>query len=166
MFDHYLPETSIADVLSDFLQVKDPKFDLGLVHSQPYKLSSVIEHRAFTGHSDAKKYWQGVPGRQYPQHALEHVKMAIAEYETYMNHRQQQAKLYNSESSLLSDATSTLQQHSLEVHNYKFTPQGLAFIIDTLYELELTDLHVHRLYETIYGSNEFTIVLKRCVRPI
>lgn len=48
-FDHFLPETSVADVLDARGRS---------VHS----LKSVIEHLTMTGHNDALAYWRGQPG--------------------------------------------------------------------------------------------------------
>ena len=50
----------------------------------------------------------------------------------------------------------------IDVLRYHFTPQVLAMAIDTLFVLGLTDLRVHRLYETLADSGEFGIILKRC----
>lgn len=59
------------------------------------------------------------------------------------------------------------QKHSkagtfLDLHNYRFIPQSMAFIVRTLYDLNLIDLRVHRLYETVRDGIEFGIVLKKC----
>lgn len=50
----------------------------------------------------------------------------------------------------------------VDVHNYHFSPQTLAFVIDTLFNLELTDLKVHRVYDTLNGAFEFGIVMQKC----
>lgn len=106
-----------------------------------HKLSSVIEHRSLVGHNDVAHHWKGAHGAPYSPD-LERMKLAVKEYQDHLA-----ANIY------------------IDVHNYHFTPQGLAFIVDTLYNLGLTEMRVHRLYDTLDGHFEFGIVLKRCTPP-
>jgi hypothetical protein len=48
-----------------------------------------------------------------------------------------------------------------DTHNYKFVPTSLNSIMRKLDDLGLTDLRVHRLYPSKYGSIEFVVVLKK-----
>lgn len=104
-----------------------------------HRLKAILEHRALTVHNDVPKHWAGDHGPQYPRAVLELLRNGVAEYET------------------------SVQEHTyVDVHHYNFTPQGLAFIVDTLHNLGLTELRVHRLYETVKDRFEFGIVLKKC----
>jgi predicted SAM-dependent methyltransferase len=51
-FDHFIPESSIADFLDDYRTMR--------YFSRAHSLKSVIEHRALTTHNDAKKHWKKV----------------------------------------------------------------------------------------------------------
>ena len=58
----------------------------------------------------------------------------------------------------------TLKEGSfVDLHNYRFIPQSMAFLVRTLYDLGLIDLRVHRVYETVLDGIEFAIVLKKCI---
>ena len=104
-----------------------------------HRMRSLIEHRALTVHNDVTRHWSGLNGAPFPDHFLERVKGSLAEY----------------------DAGMTKKKY-IDVHNYHFTPQSLAFIVDAVYNLGLANLRVHRLYETLEGRFEFGIVLKKC----
>lgn len=131
MFNHFLPETSISNVLDDYFEDKE---DDGF-----HRMRSVIEHRSLTVHSDVARHWSGLNGALFPDYFLDRVKSALAEYEAGMT-----------------------EKKYIDVHNYHFTPQSLAFIVDAVYNLGLANLRVHRLYETLEGRFEFGIVLKKC----
>jgi len=90
-----------------------------------------------TAHNDPERHWSGDDGLQYSE-IINRIKGAIVEYE--------QGKK---------------EGKYVDVHNYQFTPQSLAFLADTLYGLGLTELRVHRLYETVTNTFEFCIVLKK-----
>ena len=67
--DHFLPESSIADVVSAHerkLRVHD--------------LSSIIEHWALTTHNDPGLHWAGEHGRQHIEISLREIKTAIADW--------------------------------------------------------------------------------------
>lgn len=71
-FDHFLPETTIADVV-------EAHTSLHKLHS----LKSVIEHRALTTHNDASRHWLGDhrdPG--YEDSTSARTKAAILEFES------------------------------------------------------------------------------------
>jgi hypothetical protein len=132
-FDHFVSESSIADVLDDFENQRH--------NSSSHTLRSLIEHRAFMAHNSAQEHWKS--GEQ-------------------QNHGSQYK-----DKSLLGAVMQEFREAKesgkyLDVHNYQFTPQGLAHIVDMLYEMRLTKLRVHRLYETVLDQFEFGIVMKKC----
>jgi SAM-dependent methyltransferase len=69
IFDHFIPETSIADVLSKNLQ--------GVTN---HSLKSVIEHRAMTTHNDPARHWAGDHGMPYENFA-QRARDAMAEFD-------------------------------------------------------------------------------------
>lgn len=69
-FDHFIPESSIADVVSAHLR-KPRVHDVG----------SVIEHWALTTHNDTHRHWQGDHGRQHIEESLAPLEGAIREYQ-------------------------------------------------------------------------------------
>ena len=107
-------------------------------------MKSLIQNRAIQVANDAEKNWHGEYGFPYEDASdkefLEKVKEAIDLFE--------QGKKSNGV--------------AVDVLQYHFTPNSLAFIVDSLYGLGLTNLRVHRLYDTLANSDEFNIVLKRC----
>jgi hypothetical protein len=102
-------------------------------------MRSVVEHRALTVHNDVTRHWSGLSGAVYPNNLVERLLNSVAEYDQGM-----------------------AEKKYIDVHNYHFTPQSLAFIVDTVYNLGLTNMRVHRLYETLEGRFEFGVVLKKC----
>jgi len=68
-FDHFLPETTIADIVMRHKEKRNTHY-----------LKSVIEHLALTTHNDPKRHWDGDHGPQYHDVA-NRVNAAIKEYE-------------------------------------------------------------------------------------
>lgn len=139
--DHFSIETTVADVLQDFYRASRRNKS-----SKHHSLRSLIEHRALQVANDAHKNWHGEYGFPYEDASdegfLNKIKLAIADYQN-------------------TDNNNAAIDH-VDVLRYHFTPHSLAFTVDTLYALGLTDLRVHRLYETLADSAEFGMVLKRC----
>jgi hypothetical protein len=108
-------------------------------HNGVHRLKSVLEHRALTGHNDIYKHWTGQHGAEMTPAMIAHLQNALAEYQH-----------------------SVTDKAYVDVHNYHFSPHNLALLIDTLFNLDLTDLKVHRLYDTVKGAFEFGIVLQKC----
>jgi SAM-dependent methyltransferase len=69
-FDHYLPESTIAQVL-----------DAHRSRLRRHTLASVIEHRALTTHNDPARHWRGDHGEQDPTTLARRVRAAVAEFE-------------------------------------------------------------------------------------
>ena len=123
---------------STIADVLDDHFS-GRAAATNHELRSVIEHRALTQHNNAGMHWQGKHG---PLYSADIVSRIVGSFQEY--------------------ATAEANGGFVDVHTYQFTPQGLAFMVDILYELGLTDLRVHRLYETLENKIEFCLVLKKC----
>jgi SAM-dependent methyltransferase len=67
-FDHFLPETSIADVMSAYM--RKPTF---------HDIGSVIEHWALTTHNDPGRHWLGDHGRPHLDQTRAPLERAISE---------------------------------------------------------------------------------------
>ena len=67
-FDHYMAESTIAEVLSNYYDKK-----------QTHSLKSVIEHRALTTHNSAMMHWNNSHGN--PENVENRIQNAIKEYE-------------------------------------------------------------------------------------
>ncbi|HEY9345863.1 MAG TPA: methyltransferase domain-containing protein [Inquilinus sp.] len=70
-FDHFLPETTIADVMSAYM-----------CRPKVHDIRSVIEHWALTTHNDPARHWDGDHGRPHIETTLEPLKRAISTYES------------------------------------------------------------------------------------
>lgn len=100
-----------------------------------HTLASIIEHRALTTHNDAGRHWRNDHGAPTGTDA-NRVLAAMREW-------QNSAGKY------------------VDVHAWQFTPDSFAQNITLLGELGLTRLKPIRVYQTIYGSNEFLAVLSK-----
>ncbi len=69
-FDHFLPESSIADVMTAHLRGNT-------VHD----VGSIIEHWAMTTHNDSERHWRGDHGRPNLDDSTEQLAKAIAAYQ-------------------------------------------------------------------------------------
>uniref|UniRef100_A0A7S4AU66 Methyltransferase type 11 domain-containing protein n=1 Tax=Pseudo-nitzschia australis TaxID=44445 RepID=A0A7S4AU66_9STRA len=138
-FDHYQTASTLSDVIDDY------EMDMGSIFQGNHKPSSTIKHQSMVTHNWADQHWNGDHGvdnmqdpataRLLQRQAWENWKTARADNNAY-----------------------------LDVHNYFFTPQNLASIVDSLYDMNLIDLHVHHLYETVRDAIEFGIVLRKCTK--
>ena len=123
-FDHFVPETTLSDVMAAFLEKRDR-----------HTFADVIEHRAFTCHNDMIAHWQGEHGPAPDgldgrvEAALEEIAAADGGY--------------------------------IDVHAWQFTPQSFRRVFTRLNDMGLVGLRPLRVYETVYGRNEFVAVLTR-----
>ena len=68
-FDHYIPETTIADVLQADAEKRTR-----------HTLASVIEHRALVTHNDPAQHWMGSHGELSVQGIADRIRAATEEY--------------------------------------------------------------------------------------
>ena len=69
-FDHFLPESSIADVMTAYVR-----------RHKVHEVGSVIEHWALTTHNDTARHWQGDHGEARIARSTEELTRALREYE-------------------------------------------------------------------------------------
>jgi hypothetical protein len=125
MFDHFIKETTIADVLGSFYN-----------NETKHTLKSVIEHRTLTCHNDCGLHWRNNHGISIlNQHGVSTIKSAIDEFNNTKGY--------------------------LDVHALQFTPKSFASIIQNLIDLGLIHFKIHRVYHSLFGSNEFYAVLQK-----
>ena len=123
-FDHFLPDTTIADVI-----------EAQRAHHKRHTLRSVIEHRALTTHNDPIRHWQNDHfDAGYVESIPARTRQAIAEF----------------------DAS---DEGYIDVHAWKFTPEGFRSIANQVIAIFSLDLEVERAYSTRHGSNEFWAVI-------
>ncbi len=129
-FDYFVSESSIADYLDDYRSNR--------YFSKRHSLRSIIEHRVLITHNYPVEHWAGNHGANtLIKDHTEQTLAAVKEYE---------AALHNGA--------------YIDVHNYQFTPYGLATALEGLYNLGLITLKVHRVYPTLKNQLEFSIVLR------
>ena len=58
---------------------------------------------------------------------------------------------------------SVWHQHDSTTNTNRWTPASFARMVDTLYTLEVVDLKVHRVYETLRPETKFTIVVQKAM---
>jgi SAM-dependent methyltransferase len=124
-FDHFIPEASVAEVVTAHLEKRR-------VHT----LKNVIEHRAFTTHSDSAEHWAGRHGAELRADAGAMIQEALAEYE-------------NSRGAYI------------DVHAWQFTPARFRLVTASIAKLGYTALHPIRVYDTPRPRLEFMAILAR-----
>lgn len=106
-----------------------------------HKLKSVLEHRALTTHNDVHKHWAHDHGPAFSS-LKERIQQGLDEWNSAQKNN-----------------------GYVDVHNYQFTPEGIAFAIDFLYhQMGLIDLQTIRLYEPVHVGLEFGLALRKCQR--
>jgi SAM-dependent methyltransferase len=121
-FDHFLPLTTIGDVLGAHHERR-----------QKHSLVNLVQHRAMTTHNDSHRHWIGDHG--FVELDAAKVAAAVREYET--------AEGY------------------VDVHAWKFNPEGFLAIFQCLYQMGLTKLRPVRVFDTPVGIFEFYVVLTK-----
>ena len=102
-----------------------------------HTVESVLEHRALITHNDARRHWQGDhfssgSGKDLPKKVHE----AVQEY---------------------LDAAGSY----IDVHAWKFTPEGFRQTMDILFEAGFIPLSAERVYNTPRGTQEFCAILRK-----
>jgi SAM-dependent methyltransferase len=112
--------------------------DAHVEHRRVHALRSVIEHRALTTHNDAARHWRG-------DHADPDYGLTIAE-------RTRRA---------LGEFTAASGNY-IDVHAWQFTPESFREITALLCRLGYSSMRPLRVYDSPYGTHEFTAILQKC----
>jgi hypothetical protein len=100
-----------------------------------YSLRTIIENFSLKTHNNHKKHWQGDHGEIYSS-MKEKVENAISEYKK-------------------------TRGPCVNIHVWYFIPDAFKKIILALNELSYIQLNTERVYPTLYGKNEFWVILKK-----
>lgn len=104
-----------------------------------HNLKSIIEHRCLTTHNDPMLYWGNFANKVWlNKSSPDSIFNAINEYESSLG-------------------------SYIDVHAFYFTPSSFFNIMQLLFALKLTTLHVERIYPTKLNNNEFWVILKKGV---
>jgi hypothetical protein len=69
-FDHFLPETSIADIMTAYVR-----------NQRVHEVGSIIEHWALTTHNETERHWNGDHGQPHICNTMEPLTRALREYQ-------------------------------------------------------------------------------------
>ena len=103
-----------------------------------HSIKSIIEHRALTCHNDTDRHWKNDHGKQHIEMNTDYIKNCIEEY-------------YQSKKN----------DTYIDVHSLQFIPKTFENILNILNELKYINLKIEKIYPTLYGSNEFFVILKK-----
>lgn len=102
-----------------------------------HRIASVIEHRALTTHNDAARHWRDDHADPiYTTSIFDRTRLAIEEFN-------RSAGEY------------------IDVHAWQFTPESFRKLIGGLNALAYIGLIPERVYETPFGRNEFSAILRK-----
>jgi hypothetical protein len=125
-FDHYIPESTLDNIV-----------DAHLNRHQLHKLESVIEHRAFTTHNDARRHWRSDHADAgYQEGIPRRVERALAEFNAAPN-------------------------KYIDVHAWQFTPSSFRCVVQGLYDSGYSPFEPTRVYNTPKDRNEFCAILQK-----
>lgn len=102
-----------------------------------HRLESVIEHRALTTHNHPLRHWKG--DHADPSHwssIAPRTRAAVQEFEA-------------------------ANGGYIDVHAWQFTPESFRRLMQNLFGMGLISLRPIRVYDSPYGSNEFTAILQK-----
>ncbi len=114
-FDHFLPETSIADVMTAYVR-----------RHRVHEIGSIIEHWALITHNDTGRHWNCDHGESHIANTMEPLTRALREYEAdptrYVDvHAWQFTPISFMDLMRLLNTLGLTRLSALEVHN---TPRG------------------------------------------
>ncbi len=131
-FDHFLPETNLADVIEDFY-----------LNRERHSLKAFIEHNSLTTHNDPQRHWNNDHG-QYGD-----AKNEIEKSEP-LNLTRDDIENYFYDKSIFED-----------VHNYKFTSFNFGGIMTSLKKMNYIKLDIIKSSPALENSFNFTVVFQK-----
>lgn len=103
---------------------------------QLHDAARVIEHRACTTHNDPMRHWLGDHGAPVYKTSICAIRSGL---DFYLNN----------------------QNTYIDTHAWQFTPASFHEITQLLFDLGMVQLQPVRVYDTVFGSNEFYAVLEK-----
>lgn len=117
---------------SDIDEILRAHSELRKVHT----MKSIYEHYVLTTHSNTLEHWCG---RHDDPNFADRADRAHHAVETFHS----------------------ANGSYVDVHAWQFTPESFREVINTLNVMKKIDLSVERVYQTVWGQNEFTAVVKK-----
>jgi hypothetical protein len=117
---------------STIADVIDAHFSRRIRHTA----KSVIEHRALTTHNDPGRHWRGDHGHPFTTEGIQRVRDAIKEFDSN-------------------------RDSYIDVHAWQFTPESFRGVTEQIDRLGFAPVRPLRIYQTLFGSNEFCAILQR-----
>ena len=150
-FDHYNPESTIAEVIDAFAN-----------EHKTARLADVIHHTYTRTHNNPVLHWLGEHGKRYGYRdtPLEPDANIKIRGETFAD----DGKGLNREQilRLIEKYAETLDSGEyISAHNWRFTPESFGYIVNLLNALEFIDLKLYRLCHTLWGRLEFIALLEK-----
>src|SRR5262249_50401940 len=107
----------------------------GLTKHEPRK---ILEFHLLRTHNDSERHWRGDHGRPLVEVNPELLGPAIKE-----------ASMWN--------------EGYIDSHAWRFTPSSFSHLTESIFGLGLTSLKPIRVYNSVYGRNEFAAILQKQV---
>ena len=151
-FDYYHAESTLSEVLEAFAaKRKIPR------------LADVINFAYTRTHNGAILHWLGVHGEQYGYRNQAPVEGdAHAEISGEYFQDDGQGASIQKISHLVDKYSEALSKGKyISAHNWRFTPDTFGYIVDMLRRLNLIGLSRYRLCQTIWGRQEFIVMLEK-----
>jgi predicted SAM-dependent methyltransferase len=132
-FDHFLPDTTIAEVIDAYVSRRT-------VHTT----RNIVLHQSLLCHNDPDRHWLGDHGDDPSQKAIEAGRIGLI-----------QNCLERMQS-----AANNGQAPYIDAHAWQFTPTSFKNLVAILRAMKLTQFAIERIYPTLRPANEFYAVLR------
>jgi SAM-dependent methyltransferase len=148
---------AIPDYRFCFDRFKKPSDIFGILNKYYNKIDKpqaeqLLEDKYFTAHNNSVDHWNNF-SKMYSN-----IFVSINEHESFIHSKK--AEIIKNISDI-KNIIETNNEKYIDAHCWKLTPFTFSYIIDILYNTNLIDLSIERVYRTIKGSNEFYAILKK-----
>lgn len=142
-FDKFRNETTIFDILDAYLNRRlYPSF------------TNLMESRYLTTSNNSVEHWNRF------LESRNNIWLQINDKYTF--EIEQSKKIINDFNSIVEHFDLTKKQY-IDSHCWKFNPHNFSQIINILYVNKLIDFKICKLYPTLRYSNEFYVILEKCI---
>ena len=133
--DHYIPPSTLGNVLEDFYLCR-----------KTYSLRTLIHSRLLRTHNDAARHWAG-------DHGVYNDCRHLAEQET---------SRWLVKGSIGEEIKNYLNNSKgFDFHNYQFTPDSFEEMMAYLKKMSYINFGIHEVIPTQFNELEFAVVLKK-----
>lgn len=149
-FDYYHSDSTITEVIEAFA-----------VRRKIPRLADVINLLTTSTHNNSVMHWFDIHGERY---GLRNDSSEISgdieiAGELFKIERQPNPQKLSHAIEKYSEALS--KGEYISTHNWRFTPDSFGYIVDTLKKLQLINLSLFRLCHTLWGRQEFVVMLEK-----